>query len=367
MIGEMSSSFFRAGGFNRRERSQLSGFIGVIALLHVVGWGLVWWSAREFPIVVGLAGLAYAFGLRHAFDADHIAAIDNTTRKLMGPSTTLGPGTSGIQTRPFGVGFFFSLGHSTIVLLLTIAIAVATRAVTAGLPQLREIGSLIGTTVSGLFLYAIGILNLLVMIDLVRILRAVRRGEYEAADLEARLQQRGVISRWFGRLFRLVTQPRQMYWIGLLFGLGFDTASEVGLLTTAGVAATQAPPMAAILSLPIVFAAGMTLLDSADGVLMCGAYGWAFDNPLRKIFYNLTVTGLSVVVALFVGTIEIISIVTSRWLGIHDGVFGAIQSIDFQTMGFAVAGLFAFSWLASAAVWRFGRLEQRWMPVDPKL
>jgi high-affinity nickel-transport protein len=370
MVGRMSSSFVRAG-FTHRERSQLTGFIGVIVLLHVVGWGLVWWSAREFPIVVGLAGLAYSFGLRHAFDADHIAAIDNTTRKLMGPSTSLraGPSTSlgaGAETRPFGVGFFFSLGHSTIVLLLTIAIATATRAVTTGLPQLREIGALLGTTISGLFLYAIGVLNLLVMIDLVRVLRTVRRGEYDAADLEARLQQRGVMSRWFSRLFRLVTKPRQMYWIGMLFGLGFDTASEVGLLTTAGVAATQAPPLSAILSLPIVFAAGMSLLDSADGVLMCGAYGWAFDNPLRKMFYNLTVTGLSAVVALFVGTIEIISIVTSRWLGIHDGVFGAIQSIDFQTMGMAVAGLFAFSWLASAVVWRFGRIEQRWMPIDPK-
>jgi high-affinity nickel-transport protein len=345
----MRSLFFGAGGLTRRERSQLTAFIGVIVLLHVVGWGLVWWSAREFPIVVGLAGLAYSFGLRHAFDADHIAAIDNTTRKLMAPRPSS-------EARPFGVGFFFSLGHSTIVLLLTIAIAIATRAVTTGLPQLREIGSFLGTTISGLFLYAIGILNLLVMIDLVRVFRALRRGECDAADLEARRLQRGLISRWFGRLFRLVTAPRQMYWIGLLFGLGFDTASEVGLLTTAGVAATQAPPVSAILSLPIVFAAGMSLLDSADGVLMCGAYGWAFDNPLRKIFYNLTVTGLSVVVALFVGTIEIVSIVTSR-----------AQSIDFQTMGMAVAGLFAISWLASAAVWRFGRLEQRWMPVDPKL
>ena len=360
-MGLHMSSFFRASGFSRRERSQLTGFIGVIVLLHVVGWGLVWWSARDFPIVLGLAGLAYSFGLRHAFDADHIAAIDNTTRKLMarsGPATSF---PSGASARPFGVGFYFSLGHSTIVLALTIAIAVATRAVTTRLPEVREVGAYLGTTISGLFLYAIGILNLLVMIDLVRVLRAVRRGDYDAADLEARLQQRGFVSRWFGRLFQLVTTPRQMYWVGLLFGLGFDTASEVGLLTTAGVAATQAPPLAAILSLPIVFAAGMTLLDSADGVLMCGAYGWALDKPLRKIFYNLTVTGLSVVVALFVGTIEIISIVTSRWFGIHDGVFGAIQSLDVQTMGLAVAGLFVVSWLASAAVWRFGRIEERWM------
>jgi len=346
---------------NRRERAQLARYIAVIVLLHVLGWGLVWWSARGFPIVIGLAGLAYSFGLRHAFDADHIAAIDNTTRKLMTASTSLGAGG---DARPFGVGFFFSLGHSTIVLLLTIAIAAATRAVTAELPHLREIGSYIGTTVSGVFLYAIGLLNLLVMIDIVRVLKALRRGDYDASALEARLLQRGLISRWFGGLFRLVARPRQMYWIGLLFGLGFDTASEVGLLTTAGVAATQALPLSAILSLPIVFAAGMSLLDSADGVMMCGAYGWAFANPLRKVFYNLTVTGLSVVVALFVGSVEIISIVTSRWLGIHDGVWGVIQSLDFQTMGFAVAALFLIAWLGSAAIWRFGRVEERWMPID---
>ena len=336
--------------FSAGERSQLISFVSVIVALHAIGFGLVWWSARDFPIIMGLAGLAYSFGLRHAFDADHIAAIDNTTRKLMGPSR---------ETRPFGVGFFFSLGHSSIVLLLTIAIALASQAMTHQLPRLREIGSYVGTTISGVFLYAIGILNLIVMIDIVRVLRVMRRGEYDAADLEARLLQRGLISRWFGGLFRLVTRPRQMYWIGLLFGLGFDTASEVGLLTTAGVAATQAPPITAILSLPIVFAAGMSLLDSADGVLMCGAYGWAFANPLRKIFYNLTVTGLSVVVALFVGTVELISIITSRWLGIHDGIWGTIQSLDVQTMGLAIAALFVVSWIASAAVWRFARIEQR--------
>jgi high-affinity nickel-transport protein len=345
----MTSRWLRAGRFNRRERSELVWFIGVIVALHVVGWGLVWWSARDFPIVVGLAGLAYAFGLRHAFDADHIAAIDNTTRKLMGG-----------ETRPFGVGFFFSLGHSTVVMLLTIAIATATRAVTLELPHLREVGSYLGTTISGVFLYAIGILNLIVMIDIVRVLGALKRGEYDAAELDRRLLERGLISRWLGPVFRLVTRPRQMYWVGLLFGLGFDTASEVGLLTTAGVAATQALPLSAILSLPVVFAAGMSLLDSADGVMMCGAYGWAFDDPLRKIFYNLTVTGLSVVVALFVGTVELISIVTARWLDIHTGIWGRIQGLDFQTMGYAVAGLFVLSWVTAAAVWRFGRWEERW-------
>jgi len=348
----------RRRAFSTRERTQLISFSSIVVALHAVGFGLVWWSARQFPIVVGLAGLAYSFGLRHAFDADHIAAIDNTTRKLMGPSTSLtrGPAT---ETRPFGVGFFFSLGHSTIVMLMTLGIAFASQAMTQELPRLREIGSYFGTTISGVFLYTIGILNLIVMIDIVRVLRAMRRGEYNAEELETRLLQRGLFSRWFGGLFRLVTRPHQMYWIGLLFGLGFDTASEVGLLTTAGVAATQALPLTAILSLPLVFAAGMSLLDSADGILICGAYGWAVANPLRKVFYNLTITGLSVLVALFVGTIELVSIVTGRLLGIHTGVWCVIQDLDFQTMGYLVAGLFVASWLASLAVWRFGRLEER--------
>jgi high-affinity nickel-transport protein len=332
--------------FSAPERSDLVAFGGVIVLLHVAGWGLAWIAAARYPFVLGLAGLAYSFGLRHAFDADHIAAIDNTTRKLMGGAR-----------RPLGVGFFFSLGHSTVVLALTLAIAIAARAMSAELPALRLVGSFVGTTVSGLFLYVIGIVNLIVMIDILRVLRAMRRGDFDADRLEARLLTRGVMSRWFGRLFRLVARPSHMYWLGLLFGLGFDTATEVGLLTTAGVAASQALPLFAVLSLPLVFAAGMSLVDSADGVLMCGAYGWAFANPLRKVFYNLTVTGLSVVVALFIGTVELTSIVTDRVLHVHSGVWGAIQRLDSQTMGYLVAGLFALSWLVSTALWRFGGWE----------
>jgi high-affinity nickel-transport protein len=309
-------------------------------------------AASDYPFLMGLAGLAYTFGLRHAFDADHIAAIDNTTRKLMMPGR-----------RPFGVGFFFSLGHSTVVFVMTLAVALAARTVTAELPALRSVGSLIGTTISGVFLYAIGIVNLIVLADVYRVFRAMRRGDYDAKALETALLERGLMNRWFGKLFRLVSRPRQMYWVGLLFGLGFDTATEVALLTTAGVVASQALPLTAVLSLPIIFAAGMSLLDSADGVLMCGAYGWAFDNPLRKVFYNLTITGLSVVVALVVGTIELVAIVTDRILGIHTGIWGVVQDLDFQTMGYVVAGLFVASWLASMAVWRLGRLEDRWSTV----
>lgn len=331
------------------ERLQLLVFAGVIVILHVMGWGLVAAYATEYPFLVGLAGLAYTFGVRHAFDADHIAAIDNTTRKLMVPGQ-----------RPFGVGFFFSLGHSSVVFVMTLAVALAARAVTRELPFLQSVGSLIGTTVSGVFLCVIGLINLVVLADVYRVFRAMRRGDYDPAELEAALLQRGFLNRWFGGLFRLISRPRQMYWVGLLFGLGFDTATEVALMTTAGVVAAQALPLAAVLSLPIVFAAGMSLMDSADGVLMCGAYGWAFANPLRKVFYNLTITGLSVVVALFVGAVELVSIVTDRMLDVHTGPWGAIQRLDVQTMGYLVAGLFIGCWVASLAVWHLGRLEERW-------
>ena len=340
--------------FTLKERSQLFVFTGIVVFLHVLGWGVIWFMvAPQYPFMLGFAGLAYSFGLRHAFDADHIAAIDNTTRKLMDG-----------EDRPLGVGFFFSLGHSTVVLAMTIAVAVAAQWAATALPVAKAMGGYIGTTISGVFLYIIGIANLLVMVDVLRVFRAVRRGNYDAAALEARLQQRGWMNRWFGGVFRIVTRPRHMYWVGLLFGLGFDTATEVALLTTAGVAASQALPIIAVLALPVVFAAGMSLLDTIDGVMMCGAYGWAFANPLRKVFYNLTVTGLSVVVALFVGTIELASIVSGRLFDVHDGFWGTVQRIDFQTMGYAVAALFVFCWLLSLAIWRWGRLEERWRAAD---
>jgi len=319
------------------DKRPLIPLAAAVAALHVIGWGGVWWFAGpEHPTLLGLAGLAYAFGLRHAFDADHIAAIDSTTRRLMSEGA-----------RPLGVGLFFSLGHSTVVLLLTLAIALATQTMTDQLPRLQQIGQYLGTTVSGLFLYVIGIVNLVVMIDVYRVFRQMQRGDSDAASLETKLLQRGVVTRWFGGLFRVVTKPWHMYLVGFLFGLGFDTATEIGLLTTAGIAASQALPLGAVLCLPVVFAAGMSLMDTADGVLMCGAYGWALNNPLKKVFYNLTVTGLSAAVALFVGTIELVSIFTARLL-----------PFDFQTMGYAVAGLFVGSWIASVLVWKLGKFDR---------
>jgi high-affinity nickel-transport protein len=329
------------------ERRHLALLGAAIAGLHVVGWGGVWWGVRHgAPALAGLAGLAYAFGLRHAFDADHIAAIDNTTRRLMSDTR-----------RPFSVGYYFSLGHSMVVLLMTLAIAVATQTMTAQMPSLREWGSLVGTTISGVFLYVIGLMNLVVMVDIARAFRQMRRETHQATAIEARLLERGVLTRWFGGVFRLVTRPWHMYPIGFLFGLGFDTATEIGLLTTAAIAASQNMPVLAVLSLPIVFAAGMSLMDTADGVLMCGAYGWAFAHPLRKVFYNLTITGLSAVVALFIGTVELVSIAGDR-AGGTSGWWAPLTRWDSQSLGYGVVALFVIAWLVSIAIWRVGAWDR---------
>lgn len=332
----------------RSDRRQLIVLAIAIAALHVVGWGGVWWAASNgAPALLGLAGLAYAFGLRHAFDADHIAAIDNTTRRLMTETR-----------RPFSVGFHFSLGHSTVVFLMTLAIVFATRTVTQEMPALKEWGGLVGTLVSGLFLYAIGLLNLVLMIDIARGFRQMRRGNHDGAALEARLLEGGLVTRWFGGVFRLITRPWQMYLVGFLFGLGFDTATEIGLLTTAAVATSQDMPVLAVLSLPVVFAAGMSLMDTVDGVLMCGAYGWAFARPLRKVFYNLTITGLSAAVALFIGTVELLSVVSAR-LHWEPGWWAPLVDWEPQTLGYGVVAFFLIAWVVSLGVWHLGGFEDR--------
>jgi len=221
----------------------------------------------------------------------------------------------------------------------------------------------VGTIVSGVFLYVIGLFNLLVMIDIARAFRAMHAGGRDAGAIEERLLQRGVLTRWFSGVFRFVTKPWHMYPIGFLFGLGFDTATEIGLLTTAAIATSQAVPVLAVLSLPIVFAAGMSLMDTVDGVLMCGAYGWAFAHPLRKVFYNLTITGLSAVVALFIGTVELLSIV-SRRAGWEPGWWAPLVRWDSQALGYGVVSLFLLSWAISVGIWRVGRFEDRWSAAE---
>jgi high-affinity nickel-transport protein len=334
---------------DRAEWIRLSGFGGAVALLHVAGWGLFAWYSRTNPALAGLGTLAYTFGLRHAFDADHIAAIDNTTRKFLAEGK-----------RSLGVGFFFSLGHSSVVFALTAGLAVAARTVNASLPSFQSWGGTVGAGVSGTFLWLIGILNLLVLLDVIRIFREMRRGDFDEEALEARLLERGLMSRLFiGKAASRIRSSWQMLPLGVLFGLGFDTATEVGLLAVAAGVATHHVPILAIVSLPLLFAAGMSLMDTADGAFMSQAYGWAFSNPVRKVYYNITVTTLSVTVALAVGTIELLQVLAAR-LGLRDGFWSWLGALDFGTLGYGIVAIFALTWVASVVVWKARRIEERW-------
>ena len=334
--------------FTLIEWVRLAGFYGFIAFLHLLGWGLYLHYAASHAALVGLGLAAYMFGLRHAFDADHIAAVDDTVRYLLQKGK-----------KPLGIGFFFSLGHSTIVLLLAVAIAFSASAVKDNLPEMKELGGLIGASVSGLFLWIIGILNLLVLLDILKVWQQAKRGTHSHAHLEQLLAQRGLLNRLFGgRLQKLMNHSWQMYPLGLLFGLGFDTASEVGLLAMTAGASAGDLPIGAVLSLPILFAAGMSVMDTTDGVLMSKAYNWAFLNPLRKIFYNITTTGLSVAVALVIGTIELLQVFI-HLLDLRGGFYDEVAALDFGLLGYFIVGLFLFGWALSVAVWKFGRLEER--------
>ena len=331
-----------------------------ILLLHIVGWGVLvgivapqhYQVSSTQVLGIGLGLTAYTLGMRHAFDADHIAAIDNTTRKLMAEGK-----------RPVSVGFWFSLGHSTIVFGLVALLALGVRALAGQVEDdaslLQQITGVVGTAVSGTFLYIIGIINLVILIGIVKVFRRMRQGEYDEQALEQQLNNRGFMNKILAGATKAVTKPRQMYPIGVLFGLGFDTATEVGLLVLAGGAAAFALPWYAILTLPILFAAGMSLLDTIDGCFMNFAYGWAFSKPVRKIYYNITVTGLSVAVALIIGTIELISIMTDK-TGITSGPLAAIANVSLDFVGYSIVALFIVTWLVAIMVWKYGRIEERW-------
>jgi nickel/cobalt transporter (NiCoT) family protein len=313
-------------------------FAGGVALLHVAGWGLFAWYSRRLPELAGLGALAYTFGLRHAFDADHIAAIDNTTRKLVQDGK-----------RPLGVGFCFSLGHSTIVYALTTALALAAGAVGAAIPTFQHSGRIVGTAVSGSFLLLIGALNLVVLADVLRVLRGLRRGGYDGDRLERRLLDRGLLSRLLlKRIGDRIDSAWKMVPLGALFGLGFDTATEIGLLAAAAGVATHRAPFLAILSLPTLFAAGMSLVDTADGAFMSHAYGWAFASPVRKLYYNITVTSLSVAAALVIGVIELLQVTVG------------LQALDLGKLGYLVVALLFATWASSLVYWKVGRVEERW-------
>jgi high-affinity nickel-transport protein len=342
------------------QRRTLVMMLVVIASLHVIGFVTLFAFVVPNRYSLGGAGFytigigvtAYTLGMRHAFDADHISAIDNTTRKLMQEGK-----------RPLSVGFWFSLGHSTVVFGLAFLISIGVRALDGPVRNdnsaLHRTTNDIGTGVSGLFLYIIAALNVVILIGILKVFREMRTGRFDEQGLEAQLQQRGFMNRFFGRLTRAITAPRQMYPIGVLFGLGFDTATEVAMLMIAGSAGAVGLPWYAILVLPILFAAGMSLLDTVDGSFMNFAYGWAFSEPVRKVFYNLTITALSVMVALVVGTIEIAGLVASE-VRLSSPFWIWVENIDINLLGFIIVGMFIATWAIALAVWKLGHIEERW-------
>jgi high-affinity nickel-transport protein len=330
--------------------------IGVYGLLFVFNAGAWLWAAiafRHFPLLLGTALLAYSFGLRHAVDADHIAAIDNVTRKLMQEGK-----------RPVAVGLMFSLGHSTIVVIGSVLIAAAAlalqhRALSHHFGAVRDIGGLIGTLVSSLFLFAIAIVNIVVLASIYRAFVRVRSGApYVDEDFDLLLANRGFLARLFRPMFAIIRRSWHMYPLGVLFGLGFDTATEIGLLGISAAEASRGLPLGSILVFPILFAAGMSLIDTTDNILMLGAYGWAFIKPVRKLYYNLTITFVSVVVALVVGGIEALGLLADQ-LHLGGSFFAAILRLNssFGTLGYLIVGLFALSWIVSIAIYKWRRFD----------
>ena len=342
------------------QRRTLFMMIFVVATLHVLGFltliAVVAPSHYNLGVsgtfTVGIGLTAYTLGMRHAFDADHISAIDNTTRKLMSEGK-----------RPLSVGFWFSLGHSTIVFALAFLISVGVRSLDGPVKNdnsnLHQVTGWIGTGVSGIFLYIIAALNVVILFGIIKVFREMKTGNYDEAALEEQLNSRGFMNRFFGRLTKTITKPQQMYPIGVLFGLGFDTATEVALLVIAGSAGAAGLPWYAILCLPILFAAGMSLLDSIDGSFMNFAYGWAFSKPVRKVFYNITITGLSVAVALVIGTIELGGLIAQH-LNLSGAFWNWFEHIDINLLGFVIVGMFVATWLIALSVWKFAHIEERW-------
>jgi high-affinity nickel-transport protein len=336
-------------------RRRLIRLYAFLISFNVVAWGLVLIASAAYPIMLPTAFLAYTFGLRHAVDADHIAAIDNSTRKLMQDGQ-----------RPVAVGLFFSLGHSTIVVGLAVAIA-ASASFVSDVPTLQSVGGLVGTAVSATFLLVIGLINLVVLIDIYKMFRKVSSGgHYDQQSLEDYLDNRGLLARIFRPALRMVRKSWHMYPLGILFGLGFDTASEVALLGLAATSGASHLPIWFILLLPAVFAAGMSLVDASDGVLMLGAYGWAYVKPIRKLYYNLNITLVSVLIAFVIGGVEALSVIGSE-LGLSGGLWNAIDKVDMGQLGLAIIGLFLASWAIATLVYRWKRYDDMIGDADPDL
>jgi high-affinity nickel-transport protein len=326
--------------------------IALYALLlgfNLAAWAWAFAAFHRFPVLLGTAFLAYSFGLRHAVDADHIAAIDNVTRKLMQQGK-----------RPVAVGLLFSLGHSTIVIVGSIAIAAAALALQHRMDAVREVGGVVGTLVSALFLFAIAFVNLVVLQSVYRSFQRVRRGEpCDEEDFDLLLGNRGFLARLFRPMFNLIRSSWHMYPLGLLFGLGFDTATEIGLLGISAAEASKGLSLASILVFPVLFAAGMSLVDSTDNVLMLGAYGWAYAKPIRKLYYNLTITAVSVAVALAVGGIEALGLLAGK-LHLTGGLWNWVGKLNdnFGVLGYCIVALFAGSWILSVAIYKWRRFDE---------
>lgn len=331
-----------------QQRTSWVGYVGVIVLLHVLGIIGLYTVAKSSPAFWGIGLLAYTLGMRHAFDVDHIAAIDNTVRKLIQQ-----------KKNPLGVGFYFSLGHSSVVFLMAIATAFSVQWAERELPWMQRFGGVIGASVSGLFLVIIGILNLLILINLYKMFVKFRGGKHDDKEFEALLESRGFFTRMIKPLFSFIGKSWHVYPLGFLFGLGFDTASEIALLAISAHAAKDAIPFIGIISLPLLFAAGMSLFDTADGMFMTKAYKWAFHTPVRKLYYNLTVTALAVIAALIIGVIELAQVLSEE-LGMKGSFWAWLQAIDFGTLGFILVALFIVAWIVSIAVWKWMKIEERW-------
>jgi high-affinity nickel-transport protein len=347
--------------FNAREWRTISWMMSSIVALHVLGFGILFLFVlpghfKGFGIGLGI--LAYTLGLRHAFDADHISAIDNTTRKILGERQ----GVEG-KSRPLTLGYWFSLGHSTIVVVIGFGLVFAERSVIHAVSHnnsgFEQFGGVFGTVVSASFLFLIGLMNLVILAAIMRVFRSMRDGTYDEAELEAQLQNRGLMYRFFGKWMRSIDKEWKLYPVGVVFGMGFDTATEVALLATTALFAAQHLPWYSIMCLPILFTAGMVLMDTIDCLFMNVAYGWAFFNPVRKIFYNLAITGLSVAICFFIGAIEVLGLLPQElhWKG---SFWHLMSSFNINTAGLIIVGMFLVTWLGAVLIWRYGRIEEKW-------
>jgi high-affinity nickel-transport protein len=355
-FGVLGYLFQVAGALSAAERRRVALMFATITALHVVGFGvfIAFVAPSHYKgLGIGVAGLAYSLGLRHAFDADHISAIDNTTRKLMSEGK-----------RPLSIGYWFSLGHSTIVVAIGVGIVVAEKAVYGAVSHdnstLEQFGGIFGTIVSAAFLYLIALLNVVILAGIFRVFRSMRSGNYDEAELERQLNNRGLMVRVFGRWMKGIDREWKMYPVGVVFGMGFDTASEVALLATTALLAAQHLPFYAIMCLPILFTAGMCLMDTIDGIFMNFAYSWAFFNPVRKVYYNLAITALSVSICFFVATIEVLGLLPSELGGLHSGFWSYMANFNLNKAGFVIVGMFILCWAGALAFWRFARVEERW-------